>query len=568
MPEYTVCATVTEETISSFKLWLESIETAIANFDAEILLALPKGHLSLSESDLCSSKTPIKFVSANSTSPAKLWSKVLGAARSCESEYLIFADTGSTLEFGALSKYRETLKSADFTYADVRFEDQDHNDTPATLFKDAAVADEIKRIEQLFDRNWLSFVNTAMRRASMPAQSTKIPVNIKAPAWWFFSTLIRGGQKGIVTDGVTTTIVETTAETKRPAKGVSCQQMLEKCATALQHYRSFAACDELMKNRAEFLENLIEKMSIAPENFVTTVAKAFENAKLWHEEVGLLLTPDNGARNVTAPVALLKYSKPDSFATCSTLIKELHNMGVMEGDILMPHVSLRSIGYVIGGNRTVLNALYSAVGDDGTIVMPAFSGELTDPSTWFKPPVPKKWHAKIRDEMPAFDPKSTPSSHIGATAELFRTEPDTLRSTHPVSSFTARGAHASKIIAEHPLNCRFGAKSPLGKLRELGGKALLIGAPFEHLTILHLTSFELGSGITVDQKSPIISGGKKKWVSYTDLSVTGSWFKDAVTHLIESGVAKIGTIHNAQTLLVPIPEAIETTMGWRKKNNV
>ena len=121
MPEYTVCATVTEETISSFKLWLESIETAIANFDAEILLALPKGHLSLSESDLCSSKTPIKFVSANSTSPAKLWSKVLGAARSCESEYLIFADTGSTLEFGALSKYRETLKSADFRYADVRF---------------------------------------------------------------------------------------------------------------------------------------------------------------------------------------------------------------------------------------------------------------------------------------------------------------------------------------------------------------------------------------------------------------------------------------------------------------
>ena len=568
VPDFTICATLTKDSVSSFEEWFKSVEGAVTNDNSEILIAASRGYIQSNLSLIQNSALQVEIVTTGSSFPAKLWTKVLRSACARQSKYLVFADIGSALECSALSNYQETLEIADFTYGDVRYADQNDDDNPPTLFTDAAVAEEIKRIEQLFDRNWLSFTNTAMRRKSLQEAFINIPDNIIAPAWWFFSSLVRGGQKGIATDSITTTILESSVETIRPSRKIDYAQMLKRCETTLRHYQAFAACDDLMKNRAKSLKNLMEAMSSAPKNFTASIARAEQNAKLWYEDVGFLLTSGDEVQKKTAPLALLKYSQPDTFATRTTIIKELYDIGIAEGDILIPHISLKSIGYVIGGTRTVLDALYGAVGDSGTIVMPAFSGELTDPSTWFKPPVPKKWHEKIRDDMPPFDPKRTPSAHIGAAAELFRNEPGTLRSNHPVSSFAARGAHASEIIAEHPLDCRFGLKSPLGKMRDLGGKALLIGAPFEHLTILHLTSFELGNGVKIAQKSPILSKGKKKWVSYTDISVTGFWFKDAINHLIEKGVAKIGKVHNARTLLVSIPEAVEATVAWRKKNKV
>jgi len=131
------------------------------------------------------------------------------------------------------------------------------------------------------------------------------------------------------------------------------------------------------------------------------------------------------------------------------LVHDARRLGVSPGDVLLVHSSLSAIGWVVGGARTVIEALIEAVSPDGTLVMPAFSGDLSDPSDWRNPPVPSSWIDRIREAMPAFDPDRTPTRQMGCIAETFRKWPGAMRSIHPVSSMTALGPHAMRIVERH-----------------------------------------------------------------------------------------------------------------------
>ena len=56
-------------------------------------------------------------------------------------------------------------------------------------------------------------------------------------------------------------------------------------------------------------------------------------------------------------------------ATASDILHDLCVLGVRPGDTLMVHASLRAIGPVEGGAEGVIEALESAVGHDGTLLM-------------------------------------------------------------------------------------------------------------------------------------------------------------------------------------------------------
>jgi aminoglycoside 3-N-acetyltransferase len=61
----------------------------------------------------------------------------------------------------------------------------------------------------------------------------------------------------------------------------------------------------------------------------------------------------------------------ESTTDMERLARDLRDLGVTSGATLMVHSSLSAIGWVEGGASVVVRALIEALGEDGTLAMPA-----------------------------------------------------------------------------------------------------------------------------------------------------------------------------------------------------
>jgi aminoglycoside 3-N-acetyltransferase len=203
--------------------------------------------------------------------------------------------------------------------------------------------------------------------------------------------------------------------------------------------------------------------------------------------------------------------------TRASLGRDLAALGIAPGSVLLVHASLSRIGWVVGGAGTVIHALMDAVGPEGSLVMPTFSGDLTDPATWRDPPIPENWIETVRDHLPVFDPARTPTRKMGAIAEAFRTWPGVRRSRHPVTSLAAWGHHAEAITARHALAFSLGDDTPMGRIYELAGRVLLIGIGHERNSSLHLAETRARYGRRKARRMLTETSAGRAWESVPDV---------------------------------------------------
>lgn len=138
--------------------------------------------------------------------------------------------------------------------------------------------------------------------------------------------------------------------------------------------------------------------------------------------------------------------------------------GVRAGDILIVHSSQAALGRVEGGVVTSSKVLRGAVGPEGTLLLPTFSG-------------PTKGGV--------FKLKRTPS-RVGLLTEAFRRNKETRRSLHPTHSVSAWGKRRDEFLADHDKTSALGPDSPFHRASKAGADVLMIGCNFTALSLIHV----------------------------------------------------------------------------------
>jgi aminoglycoside 3-N-acetyltransferase len=255
----------------------------------------------------------------------------------------------------------------------------------------------------------------------------------------------------------------------------------------------------------------------------------------------------------------------EDLVTAESLCRDLTRLGVKPGMVLLTHISLSSLGWVAGGEQAVVSALRRAVGDSGTLVMPSQSWQLCDPAYLDDPSVPPRWWDAIREHLPPYDARTTPTRTMGIVAEYFRTLPGTQRSAHPHRSFVAAGPHAAQIAARHDLRSPVGEGSPLGAMYDSGGHVLLLGVGHDKSTTLHLAEDRstYPSKRLVPNGAPLLVDGVRRWVTWEELHVVDEDFPSvAAAFAADSGPTQRGAVGRADACLLPQRPLVDYAADW------
>ncbi len=257
---------------------------------------------------------------------------------------------------------------------------------------------------------------------------------------------------------------------------------------------------------------------------------------------------------------------PEGVATWRSLTADLRALGLADGDAVLVHAGLRSVGRIVGGADALIAALRDAVGEDGTILGYAdWQGEddiLANPA--------------LRDDIPAFDPLASRAVRDnGAFPELLRTTPGALRSANPGASCVALGKYAWWFTSDHALDYGYGPQSPFGKLVEANGKTLLLGAPLDTMTLLHHAEHlaDIPGKHVRRFQAPILVNGHTVWRRFEEFDTThpvvdgldDDYFALIVRAYIESGGGTEGTVGNAACVLVPAADMVAFAVRWLER---
>ena len=254
-------------------------------------------------------------------------------------------------------------------------------------------------------------------------------------------------------------------------------------------------------------------------------------------------------------------------------MSNLKDLGLGSGDTLMFHVSVKSIGWVVGGPDVVIQALLDVLGPRGTLMMYIKSEDpLDDFEHW-----PQDRKQAYLDGCPPFDPYRTRAYRKWSIlTEYMRTWPGARCSNHPEARIAAIGHRADWITEEHPLQYGYGANSPLARLCEANGKILLLGAPVTTLTILHHAEHiaAIPNKRTEHFSWPMIVSGKRKWVDIEQYDTSDGivdwegddYFIQIAKEYMKLGTPKAGRVGSAESILFNASDLTRYAVSWMEEH--
>lgn len=262
----------------------------------------------------------------------------------------------------------------------------------------------------------------------------------------------------------------------------------------------------------------------------------------------------------------------DAIVTTDDLMADLAGLGIAPGDCVLVHAGLRSIGLMIAGPDTLIAALRRCVGPDGTVMGYADWQGAPEAACDEEGHILPEW----REHVLPFDPASSRAIRDnGAFPEFLRTTPGALRSLSPGPSMVALGAKARWLIDPHPLDYGYGPGTPLARLVEAGGKVVMIGAPWETMTLLHHAEHlaDIPGKRVVRWDVPFLENGQTVWRTVEEYDtgnpvvegLDDNYFDQVVHDFVASGGGQQGKVGAADALLVDAPAMTRFAVDWLER---
>jgi aminoglycoside 3-N-acetyltransferase len=216
----------------------------------------------------------------------------------------------------------------------------------------------------------------------------------------------------------------------------------------------------------------------------------------------------------------------ENVITRQELVRQLLDLGVRPGAILLVHTAFSKVKPVEGGPAGLIAALLDALGADGTLTMPSMTSD---------------------DDHP-FDPTTTPCPNMGIVAETFWRLPHVVRSESP-HAFAAIGPLAKQITAIHLIDPPHGLNSPVGRAYELDGQVLLLGVGHDANTTVHLAENLAGVRYRRDKYVTILDDGRPTRFDYREIDHCCQNFALVDGWLDAAGLQRHGTVGHAEARL-------------------
>jgi aminoglycoside N3'-acetyltransferase len=208
------------------------------------------------------------------------------------------------------------------------------------------------------------------------------------------------------------------------------------------------------------------------------------------------------------------------------LVRQLLTLGVHPGGVLLVHTAFSRVRPVEDGPLGLIGALRSALGPNGTLVMPAMADDDAHP----------------------FDPATSPCHNMGIIADTFWRLPGVLRTDSP-HAFAASGPQAPSITRDQPVDVPHGPDSPVGRVHELDGQVLLLGVGHDANTTLHLAENLAGVRYRRQAVATVLAAGRVTRCHYEEVDHCCENFSLADRWLDAAGLQRRGTVGHGEARL-------------------
>jgi aminoglycoside 3-N-acetyltransferase len=222
--------------------------------------------------------------------------------------------------------------------------------------------------------------------------------------------------------------------------------------------------------------------------------------------------------------------------TPDELTKGFLEAGLEDGDSIMMHASLEKIGNVDGGAAMVIHRLLRVIGDNGTLLMPAFTSISRHSQSHDNFTLPNCWCEGKEDRHVPFIPELQPDKQLGLIAHRLCSWPRARRSKHPGYSYIVVGKNPDEVVRELKLDDPL---LPVKKLLKYDPKVVLVGVNLTAATAIHLVRLEKSSKSGLNERALTISSRGLNWVEIVGLGCSNG-FQKLANRLVKSESAMIG----------------------------